>query len=249
MQGSLFLLFIILLEVENVAIAPGFSNSVDERDMDGGKNQSRKLTDPDADEMNIFYDLQSHSPFRVTSIENSFINPPELSDQSFTKSGKILRRIGYRANGCSCQELTCGCCLGINMSQFDFNREGCMKFTYLPKEFAINMNVIMDGNPIYQNSVSAKNPPPFCMPFAIPGTPIALPLDFCAKLYDIYTEEQNIHMCFDLEAKFSNAEVLVLHFDCMVMGAQGTRPLKPGEAVFSTTTSSDVLDPVNETKK
>lgn len=75
-------------------------------------------------EMNIFYDPERHSPFRLTSIENSLINPMELNDQSLTKSGKILRRIGYRANGCSCQDLTCGCCLGINMDQFSFNREG-----------------------------------------------------------------------------------------------------------------------------
>ncbi|KAL3289540.1 hypothetical protein HHI36_022957 [Cryptolaemus montrouzieri] len=223
-------------------------------DRDEGKNQSRKPTvgDLEEDEMNIFYDPASYSSFRVTYIENSLINPLELSDQSFTKSGKILRRIGYRANGCSCQELTCGCCLGINMNQFNFNREGCINFSYRPEEFVIDMNMILNNESVYQNSISGRNPPPICLPISLfTSFVFPVPVDICAKVFDIYTKDQNIHMCFDLEARISQAQVLILHFDCMVMGRQGVAPLKPGEAITTTTTSTsepDIFDPVTEIK-
>lgn len=241
MKRSFFVFLFWLFSVNFVEGFPKFGARHQDPDKKTG-NQSAWQTTGMAElyEMNIFYDPKSHSSFRVTSIENSLINPMELSDQSLTKSGKILRRIGYRANGCSCQELTCGCCLGINMDQFNFNREGCMNFTYLPEDFAIHMNMIMNNESIYQNSISAKNPPPLCLPLAIPGVPISIPIDFCARVYDIYTQDQNMHMCFDLEARFSQADILVLHFDCMVIGGQGIVSLRPGDPIPSTTTMGAV---------
>lgn len=41
-----------------------------------------------------------------------------------TKKFPVLQRIGFRSNGCTCQDLSCNCCLGINMEQFQVNREG-----------------------------------------------------------------------------------------------------------------------------
>lgn len=41
-----------------------------------------------------------------------------------TKKLPVLQRIGFRSNGCTCQDLSCNCCLGINMEQFQINREG-----------------------------------------------------------------------------------------------------------------------------
>lgn len=37
-----------------------------------------------------------------------------------------------------------------------------MNFTYDPYEFAIIMDMNMNENSVYQNQVSAKNPPPIC---------------------------------------------------------------------------------------
>lgn len=70
----------------------------------------------------MFYNPKTHEPFRVVSIENSF-SGEELDDGSLKSSG-IIRRIAYRSNGCTCQELTCGCCLGMQINQFNFSREG-----------------------------------------------------------------------------------------------------------------------------
>ncbi|EFA11305.2 uncharacterized protein LOC103314652 isoform X1 [Tribolium castaneum] len=210
------------------------------------------IQEGNVESMMVYYDPKTRIPFRMTSIENSLTNTSSANDQSSTKSRGVLRRIGFRSNGCTCQELTCGCCLGLKLDQFNFNREGCMNFTYDPMEFAINMNMFMDGNSIYANSVSARNPPPLCIPVPLPYIPISI--EGCAKLFDIYTPGQNLHMCFDFETRVQKATVLVLHFDCMRMGNDGVALVKPGdmEILPSSTTEnqidSDVYDEVTEIK-
>lgn len=99
----------------------------------------------------------------------------------------------------------------------------------------------------------AKNPPPLCIPVQIP--PIPLPLvDFCAKLFDIHTPGQNLHMCFDFETKIDKATVLILHFDCMRMGNDGVMVVKPGQenplepATTDSQVDIDTYDEVTEIK-
>lgn len=74
----------------------------------------------------VFYNPKTHHPFRVVSIENNF-SGEKINDDETLKSSGIIRRIAYRSNGCTCQELTCGCCLGMQISQFNFSREGKRK--------------------------------------------------------------------------------------------------------------------------
>lgn len=102
------------------------------------------------------------------------------------------------------------------------------------------------------NLISAKNPPPLCIPVPIPYLPATV--DFCARIFDLYTPGQNLHMCLDFETRIQSAAVLVLHFDCMRMGNDGIALLKPGSSptpIASTTTSqlgSDIYDEVTEIK-
>lgn len=97
----------------------------------------------------------------------------------------------------------------------------------------------------------AKNPPPLCVPVPIPYIP---GVDFCAKLFDIHTPGQNLHMCLDFETRIQRASVLVLHFDCMRMGRDGVSLLKPGQSPQQPGTTetpvvdSDVYDIVTEIK-
>ncbi|KAL1492610.1 hypothetical protein ABEB36_010847 [Hypothenemus hampei] len=215
--------------------------------------------------LKTYFNPRTHSFFRATSFENMLLNTQavdadlklnglKLQGSTSMKKRPSLQRIGFRSNGCTCQQFTCGCCLGINLNQFQINREGCMNFTYDPQEFSVSMDMIMDGNSVFSNSFSAKNPPPLCIPVPIPYIPIQV--ETCAKLYDIYTPGQNLHMCFDFETRIEKAPVLVLHFDCMRMGNDGVALVKPGNtenfpSISSTTPSqlgSDVYDPVTETR-
>ncbi|XP_073990532.1 uncharacterized protein isoform X1 [Rhodnius prolixus] len=124
---------------------------------------------------------------------------------------------------CSCANSSCGCC--VNMRLFSFNRTGCMNFIFDPLEFSIGVNMLMDGNSIYENKVSAKNPPPACL--EAPQVMYLPPLQFCIKLYDIYLPENRLHMCVNLETRLARAPLLVLQFDCFLMGRGGVSNVKP----------------------
>ncbi|CAB0008417.1 unnamed protein product, partial [Nesidiocoris tenuis] len=90
---------------------------------------------------------------------------------------------------------------------------------------------------------SAKNPPPACMEAPIPYLPS---MQFCIRLFDIYTRGQNIHMCVNFETRISRAPIMILEFDCFQMGVDGIEHMKfnstssPG-AKF--TTISPTTDP------
>lgn len=76
----------------------------------------------------------------------------------------------------------------------------------------------------------------------MPYVPL-VPIDFCAKLFDIHTPQQNLHMCFDFETKIDKATVLILHFDCMRMGNDGVMVVKPGyEGPEETATTESQVD-------
>lgn len=100
--------------------------------------------------------------------------------------------------------------------------------------------------------ILARNPPPLCIPVPIPYLPVSV--EACAKLFDIYTPGQNLHMCFDFETRIQRATVLVLHFDCMRMGNNGVALVKPGDIEKPPTTAtesqidSDIYDKVTEIK-
>lgn len=88
----------------------------------------------------IYYNINSKTSLRVSSIENNLSNELEPINLSPTKTDEMLRRISYRSNGCTCQELTCGCCIGMNIQQFQFNREGMYHTAFCRNSFVIIVN-------------------------------------------------------------------------------------------------------------
>ncbi|KAI4493714.1 hypothetical protein M0804_001890 [Polistes exclamans] len=154
------------------------------------------------------------------------------------RSPNQMPKFVFRGMPCSCINMTCDCCTGINLTAINFNRRACTKFTYDPQEFAINMAFSMNEKEIFSSSLSAKNPPPICIPFAF------LPaITFCARLYDIHTPGKNLHACLDLETRVVNAPILILHFNCMKIGMDGISLLKPNENIINYFPPNNSNDP------
>ncbi|KAG4079162.1 hypothetical protein HA402_001133 [Bradysia odoriphaga] len=92
------------------------------------------------------------------------------------------------------------------------------------------MDVMMNENNLYSNMVSAKNPSPLCLPFPLPPPiQVALNIEMCVKLFNIFTPGNNLHMCMDMQMKVQKAPIIVLHFDCMRMGQDGVAIVKPDQ--------------------
>lgn len=81
---------------------------------------------------------------------------------------------------------------------------------YDPLEFSLTMNMLMNGNNIYSNSMSGKNPPPMCMPIPVPYIPIQM--EMCMVLFNIMQPGNNMHACMDLEFKMQNIKMMVVFF-------------------------------------
>ncbi|KAK2576881.1 hypothetical protein KPH14_005507 [Odynerus spinipes] len=147
-------------------------------------------------------------------------------------------KIIFRGLPCFCDNLTCGCCAGVNLTAVNFNRRACTKFTYDPDEFAVNMAFSMNEKEVFSSSLSAKNPPPVCIPFVyFPA------ITFCARLFDIHTPGRNLHACLDLETRVVNAPILILHFNCVKVGADGISLAKPGENFSNFVPTPNVSEP------
>ncbi|GLV32272.1 uncharacterized protein CBL_11771 [Carabus blaptoides fortunei] len=167
-----------------------------------------------------------------------------IHGKQITSAALKFMRVGFRSNGCTCQNLTCGCCFGMNITQFNYDREGCMNFSYDPLEFALLMDILWAEDPIFHTGISGKNPPPICLPVPIPYIPN---VDFCVKLFNIHTPGRNIHVCVDVETRIQRAPILLLHFDCIKLGSDGYSLVKPGRRAEQTTemqteNSTDILN-------
>ncbi|XP_071641026.1 uncharacterized protein [Temnothorax longispinosus] len=150
--------------------------------------------------------------------------------------------IGFRGVKCNCEGFTCGCCSGINITLFNLDRRTCTNFTYSPEDFAIKFNLIVNEREVLSTgSLSAKNPPPVCVPFYPPF------MSFCVRFFDVYTSGKNLHACIDLETLVVTWPVLILHFDCVKIGADGVSWMKPenGSNVSNTAPLAMLMSEVN----
>lgn len=84
-----------------------------------------------------------------------------------------------------------------------------------------------------------KNPPPACLRIPVPYLPS---MDMCMKMFDIYTPGRNLHACVNFITRIEHAEVLVLEFDCFVIGRDGVNMHKYNTSTAATDAATATAD-------
>ncbi|XP_023246042.1 uncharacterized protein LOC106646220 [Copidosoma floridanum] len=146
-------------------------------------------------------------------------------------------KIGFKGLPCTCVDQSCGCCAGLNITAIDFDRRYCVNFTLDPIQFEIDMQVLMNENEIYQTSLSARNPPPVCVP--LPYVPV---LNFCLRFYDLSLNNSNLNACMDFETRLAQSPLLVMHFNCVRVGGSGIAWAKPGDYLLNNSSTQQTTD-------
>uniref|UniRef100_A0A336LZK3 CSON008971 protein n=1 Tax=Culicoides sonorensis TaxID=179676 RepID=A0A336LZK3_CULSO len=172
----------------------------------------------------VIYDLKTNKTIGPPYIEYPFMKADGMEGGQEAEQGQEEEQ----ENGwpCKCQDSTCGCCFGMNIDRFNFSQEMCGNMVYDPIEFSMTFNMLMNGNNIYNRSMSGKNPPPMCMPIPVPMIPVQM--EMCMVLFNVMQPGNNMHGCMDLEFKMQNIKMMILHFDCFRIG-QNMAWLKPDE--------------------
>ncbi|XP_012280146.1 uncharacterized protein LOC105699589 [Orussus abietinus] len=127
---------------------------------------------------------------------------------------------GPQRSPCRCALGVCSCCSRILLTSFD--QKACVNVTYDPDEFSFTAKVLMNDRILYTRTVSGKNPRPFCVP--VPRIPA---VRACVRFYNVYFQGRNVHLCMNLEGKFSGTTLFKVGLDCMRMGSQGFALVKP----------------------
>ncbi|XP_059486474.1 uncharacterized protein LOC132203050 [Neocloeon triangulifer] len=123
---------------------------------------------------------------------------------------------------CECVKNQCGCCALYNVKELNFNQTGCLNFTYVPADFAIQLDLLLSNSSIFQARISGKNPPALCIP--LPPMPI---LSICTQLSSVYTDDQYLYACLNMQLQFSGITLASFSFDCARFGQNGITFFKP----------------------
>lgn len=102
--------------------------------------------------------LISHSD--VTKYDMIYYNPTtrlglkgKLEDVGRDPSSGVA----FRGIACSCEGPTCGCCAGINITAFKFDRRACTNFTYVPEDFAVNVTFMVNDRVLIRTGALSGN--------------------------------------------------------------------------------------------
>lgn len=133
-------------------------------------------------------------------------------------------------NGCLCAHYECDCCTGVDIEKIGLNATLCTDLAYLPDEYGIEMKLMLNKYVLYEEKISARNPPPVCF-----GKPYTLDMaEVCLRFRDLDVSKVHLSGCLTFQAIFEHVTILNKVLSCFNM----TRSAKEDHSV--------ILVPVNE---
>ncbi|XP_014679073.1 PREDICTED: uncharacterized protein LOC106818918 [Priapulus caudatus] len=116
-------------------------------------------------------------------------------------------------SGCECANYSCGCCAHLDVPKIHLNDTGCVNFSYLPDEYGVSFTFSIDNKTIFNETISAKNPPPICygVPFLEEYASV------CIHFYDLELTRDKFRGCVKLEARLEHVAVGEYDLGCFQM--------------------------------
>ncbi|XP_046398885.1 uncharacterized protein LOC124165491 [Ischnura elegans] len=117
-------------------------------------------------------------------------------------------------NGCHCLNYSCGCCEHLEEEKIYLNATVCINATLLRSEYGISVTMTYNGVTLYNETISARNPPPLCV-----GAPYLKEYaELCVRLYDLDVTRKRFHGCADAEARMKHILLAEYKLGCFDIG-------------------------------
>ncbi|KAL3855138.1 hypothetical protein ACJMK2_014364 [Sinanodonta woodiana] len=146
--------------------------------------------------------------FSVSSGHADRSKHSRMAVQQTLRELQLLGEVKENASGCSCLGYQCGCCIHAEVEVIDLNDTLCVNLTYLPApEYGISFTVDLDDKTIFNETISARNPPPIC--FDVPYLKKLASL--CVHFYNLSLSDTSLSGCVKIEARLEY--IFVKDFD------------------------------------
>ncbi|XP_003426920.1 uncharacterized protein LOC100680505 [Nasonia vitripennis] len=97
---------------------------------------------------------------------------------------------------CECIEYDCGCCTNLQVKNI-LDGNLCSNFSYLPEEYGISVTITYNGVDIFNETISAKNPPALCVIHFD-----KLHMEICLRFYHLDVKNKCFSGCAEFEISF-----------------------------------------------
>ncbi|XP_030371745.1 uncharacterized protein LOC115622027 [Scaptodrosophila lebanonensis] len=118
---------------------------------------------------------------------------------------------------CALLSMSCTCCQSVVVNIMNITRRLCMTFKLSILSVSVDVTITLDGNQVSQFSISAKNPPTYCMPMLDP-TPLAM----CVKVHDVKVVGlTGVQICSTFYTSFDTNQIFAYEFPCVKLSTSG----------------------------
>ncbi|XP_071556130.1 uncharacterized protein [Temnothorax nylanderi] len=115
-------------------------------------------------------------------------------------------------NGCKCIKHNCGCCKRLEWDAISMDGKLCINATYLENDYGVSLTVTYNNFTVYNETVSARNPPPICFGEDIVD---ALDVEVCLRIYDINYKSDDFHACFEITGRIMKLTISKIKLGCI----------------------------------
>lgn len=151
---------------------------------------------------------------------------------------------------CHCVDYNCGCCFQLEYKEIGLDTIVCVNVTYLVlHDYGISATITVNKFTIFNETVSVRNPPPFCF-----GVPYVEDLEACIRLGDISVTTTHLHACIRLEARMKIVPLSLCEIGipgceiaCLNIGPPGLSNVTPHKVYLETRTASHTSTATNMT--